>query len=322
MLLPFDNTGGFTTAAAFLNSSDSQSGTLTLRFRDEAGALIGTGGLSLAPRNRQAFALSERFSAIANRRGVAEITSSGGELNVLGLRFNPRGAFTSFETVDIEDATDTTTRSVAQIADGNNWKTTMVLVNNGAEAAPFSLRFRNPNGATLTLPVTGYGAVSELFDVIPVGGSRTIETSGASMALVQGWAELTTPQSIGGTVVFRQRGVATDSEAVVRLMPNPGPVFVLPFDNTDGLVSAAALVNHADAARSVTVTFRDEEGREILTERLTVAAKGREAFGLPDQFPRLANQRGSAEFSGGAISVLGLRFNPLGSFTSVAPIKK
>ena len=61
------------------------------------------------------------------------------------------------------------------------------------------------------------------------------------------------------------------------------------------------------------------------TSRLNVPAGGHTAFALSSLYPATARRRGTIEFRrppGGAISVIGLRFNPAASFTTIPVMTK
>jgi hypothetical protein len=157
-----------------------------------------------------------------------------------------------------------------------------------------------------------------------------LETDGTASGLSQGWAEIASTASVGGTVVFRQRVAGRpDSEAAVAITgrsATPGRL-VIPFHNTDGYVTSVALVN-ADSVSSaaVTVTLRDEEGRVLSTESLPVLnSRGQTAFELT-RFLSARNMRGTAEFSAAGVELfgLGLRFSPLpvATFTSLPALRK
>jgi hypothetical protein len=101
------------------------------------------------------------------------------------------------------------------------------------------------------------------------------------------------------------------------------PEFVLPFDDTQGFVTAMAIANQDPVQpTTVTVTLRDQNGAFLGTGTVNLAPLGRSAFVLPGQFPQTANVQGVAEFSSTNVdlSALGLRYNPIGSFTSMPPI--
>ena len=95
----FDETN-FVTAVALCNPIGSPI-TVSAVARDEQGNTVGTAVLSLAGRQRIAFALKDRpeLRSIEGKRGSVEFSSTGGSLSVLGLRFNGL-AFTSILPVE------------------------------------------------------------------------------------------------------------------------------------------------------------------------------------------------------------------------------
>jgi hypothetical protein len=323
--LPFDNTESFQTGFAVVNTGLSESA-VALKLRDENGDLIASDSMALPAHGRQALLLPGQYPQLANRRGVIEFSSPNADLSAVGLRFSPGGSFTSFQPVIPQAANmGTMTRSVSQVADGSGWKTALVLANPGIRPVAFSIVFRDPMlGTPLELPLAGINARAEYADVLPVGGVRIIETEGTSSELIQGWAEIVSSGPIGGTVIFGQGGGGgTDSEATVQILPSVGERFVLPFDNTSGFSAGLALLNKSRSDNYLTtVTLRDESGQRLTTEYLQLDAMTDMVFLLADRFPSTQDLRGSIEFSGADISALGLLFNPLGSFTSVEPIRK
>jgi hypothetical protein len=151
-------------------------------------------------------------------------------------------------------------------------------------------------------------------DIIRPGGSVTLQTLGPGAPLWQGWAELTAPDSVGGTAIFAQAlNAGSDAEGAVLLKPPAGPTFFLPFDNNSstGLLTTMALVNTSAVPTQVTVTYRDEAGNVFGQSSFGLDRSSHEAFALVDRFPSLADRRGVAEFTSGgpALAGLGLRFN-------------
>jgi hypothetical protein len=335
-LLPFDNTEGFVTAIAILNPDHTQPATVSIVFRDENGKQISTESLVVSPNDRQAFVLASQFPEVANERGVAEFNSPNIQLSAFGLRASPRHAFTSLEPIVIDNLpAPGTPATISQVADGGGWQTTIILVNAGNKLpggltelvpVPFSLTFTQANGTPWLLQVAGSEAMSEYSDVIPAGGVRIIETAGTVPVVSQGWAQVITSGSIAGTAIFRQRlSGDRDSEGAVPLSLSGTRRFVLPFDNTQGVVTVMALANQDQAQlTSVSVILRDESGQMLGNEVVELAPLGRSAFVLPTRFQETGNIRGVAEFSSPNVdlSALGLRYNPLGSFTSIPVIKK
>lgn len=213
-------------------------------------------------------------------------------------------------------------QAISQIADGTGWKTTIVLTNLDTAPASYTLRFWKGDGTAQTFPLGANGAgVQQLTGTIPVNGSQTLETPGTANTLSQGWGELTTSNAIGGTAIFRQRVQGRqDSEGSVRLTTPVSKKVLLPFDNTQGFVTALALVN-PDATKTATIaaTFFDEAGNQIAADSLSLAAHGQLPFAMPDRFAATAGKRGVAQFSTTDINLtgLGLRFSSAGAFTSV-----
>ncbi len=95
----FDETD-FVTAIAVLNPS-SGGIAVTVRARDSAGFEIGSFVLNLGPKHREALVVQNRpeMAQMRGKRGVLEISSIGGPVSVLGLRFNLL-AFTSILPVE------------------------------------------------------------------------------------------------------------------------------------------------------------------------------------------------------------------------------
>jgi hypothetical protein len=103
---------------------------------------------------------------------------------------------------------------------------------------------------------------------------------------------------------------------------------VVPFDNTNGLVTSIAVVNPMGSTETISVSFQTESGTITTGKLADIPSNGHMAFVLPTQFPALAGQRGLAEFytssagayiNSGGISLIALRANSSLAFTS-APV--
>ena len=99
-LLPIDNLQGFVTSMAIVNGNSLAGDSVSVSLRYESGQTIpmppgDPTSLFLNALGHDAFALAARFGRVANLRGVAEFRSQTGQLLGLGLRFNPRLAFTA-----------------------------------------------------------------------------------------------------------------------------------------------------------------------------------------------------------------------------------
>jgi hypothetical protein len=318
LLIPFDNAGGFATSVAVANADAAACASGVARFNDENGQRILETPFALAARNRRAFELAREYTATANRRGVAEFSCANVDLYLVGFRFNPDGAFTSIDPVDPSSDSGAGRRIVPQIADGDGWKTTMIVDNLDAVEAQVTISFFTRNGAPLNLPGIG----SQVSRRIPAGGVTTMETGGVSAALEQGWAEIASAQKVAGTAVFRQRLPASFSEGAAPLPAAGGRRLLLYFDNTAAFDTAVAIANPENTQTVVSARFLDAAGAQFGGGPLTVAARGREAFQLKGMFTATAGRRGLIELisSSADVYVVVLRFNPRFSFTSLTPV--
>lgn len=103
-VLAYDNTGGLGTGVALVNSNFLSTLTITAIFCDENGKTIGTDVFTMNSMTHQSFILTTKWPVTANRRGTVYFkTGTDIGLAVLGLRFNPQGAFTSVHSLETFD---------------------------------------------------------------------------------------------------------------------------------------------------------------------------------------------------------------------------
>jgi hypothetical protein len=219
--------------------------------------------------------------------------------------------------------------TMPQVASGGTWKTTFTLVNNGAASALARLTFTGDDGAALTLPLifpqSGLGPIlAPAVDRVLEAGATVIIESEAP-ALNQGWAELFTDGAVTGFAVFRQRLGEGEQEAVVPLETRTASGYVLAFDNMYDFVTGVAVANVASQGSVIGVVIKNDKGEHIETRELNLQPRQHTADELNAWYPSTAGKRGTIEFrppAGGRISVLGLRFNPKRSFTSIPVMPK
>ena len=85
--LIFDNTGSIANGFAMVNPL-STAVTITLMFKDESGnPFVTDNAITLPPLGHQSFVFATRYPATFGKRGTVEISTSGTQMNVLGLRF-------------------------------------------------------------------------------------------------------------------------------------------------------------------------------------------------------------------------------------------
>jgi hypothetical protein len=320
--LPFDNTSGAITGVALTDPGDvpAKSISVTLRYSDGTSQVASFP--QLASRNHQAFAIASQFPQTANRSGVAEFTSDVA-LSVVAFRFNSTGACTAFDATPAGAGATVITRPLAHAADGNGFKTTVLLTNAGTAPAPYTLRFNDDQGK---IPSSRFELeAGSLTGTIPAGGSVTIRTAGLGSAIVNGWAELTAPVSVGGSVIYSQKtALPSIQEGTATLVAAGSQHFFLPFDNTAGAITGLALTVPGNfAANNISITLRYSDGTSEVVSFPQLASRNHQAFAIAVQYPQTFNRRGVAEFvSDVALSVVAFRFNSTGAFTSfgvVAP---
>jgi hypothetical protein len=148
-----------------------------------------------------------------------------------------------------------------------------------------------------------------------------IESEAPASATLVGWAEVISSGPVAGFAIFRMRGPdGRDAEGTAPLESGGAASLILPFDNTAGFATGVALVNATSDAVIITATIRDDNGAQIGLQAVALPAMGHTSFEVAGRFSMTSGRRGIIEFSntvGGAVTGLGLRFSPFGSFTSI-----
>ena len=140
-----------------------------------------------------------------------------------------------------------------------------------------------------------------------------------------GWAQLLSSGGVSGFAVFRQTVPSGQHEAVVPVETRNAGSYILSFDNTAGFVTGVAMANTAAQGAVIGVTIRDDNGVVLQSNSVALSALGHTSFDMTFRFPVTAQRRGTVEFqtpAGGGISVLGIRFNPAGTFSTVPPLTR
>lgn len=315
LFLPFDNTPGFATGVAFAVPGQ-QAATISGSFLDDTGAAIADASkLNVAPHGHDAEVLGGPafFPATAGKRGAAHF-SAGTNIFGLGIRANGK----AFTTIEALSGVTAATKIIAHIASGGGWKTTFLLVNNGAAAAQFTLDFFGDNGNALPLPLDTGTTVSTLTATIPAGGLRIVKATNTGASTTTGWARLTVTGPISGTAIF---GLETpgqpDSEAAVPLVTEGSDELFMPFDYSPGYSTGIAFTNSNAAATTVIVKFYDEDGNVLGIGQVQIPAHGHTSAVLVSLLQSIAGKRGMVFLESDVpILALGIRANGA-AFTSL-----
>lgn len=94
VLVPFDNTPGYTTSLALVNLAQSAQ-TVAVNIRTTDGTVTNTTLGTVPALGHMAFAIPAQFPATGGLRGLAELSGSSGNLAGVALRFNSAGNFTA-----------------------------------------------------------------------------------------------------------------------------------------------------------------------------------------------------------------------------------
>jgi hypothetical protein len=229
--------------------------------------------------------------------------------------------------------------SLAHLAAEENWTTAFTLINKGSATSSIRLNFSgdaaDPTGnGPLSLPLafpqiagsSGALLADSLDRTITGNASLIIDTAGAqSPPVLVGSAQLAASGAVDGFAIFHQ--IVTTQEAVVPMETRNASSYLLPFDNTNGLVLGVAVENLSASNAVIPVIIRDENGVVISAPgaSISLGGNGHTSFVLSDPalgFPVTAEIRGTIEFDtppGGQISALGLRFTPPNNALTTIP---
>jgi len=228
--------------------------------------------------------------------------------------------------------------SMAHLAALENWTTAFTMVNKGASSATARLSLfgdaANPtSNGPLMLPLAFPQPAAALsgpllaatFDrTLAANASLIVNTSGAQVPPVfVGSAQLAATGAVDGFAIFHL--IPGAQEAVVPMETRNASSYLLPFDNTGGVVLGIAVENVSAQNAVIPVVIRGQTGAVIGTAitPISLAGNGHTSFVLSVQYPVTKFQRGTIEFdtpAGGQISVLGIRTTPLGSSTTLTTI--
>ena len=258
------------------------------------------------------------------QRGTIEFdTPAGGQISVLGIRTTQLDSTTTLTTIPALANVGTNGGSIAQIATGNGWQTTFVIVNTGTTSAQAHLKFFADNGSPLAIPIGPPGApptsTSATVDQIVAAGATLLLQSAAPLSDPSptiGSAQLTTDGHVGGFVIFRYN--PNGQEAVVPLESRNANASILAFDNTAGTSTGIAINNVSAQAVNIPVIVRDDTGNQIATDTIPLAANGHLAFTLvSDKYLVTNGIRGTIEFDAPQIGALGIRIPVAHTFTTL-----
>ena len=219
------------------------------------------------------------------------------------------------------------------LAAEGGWNTTFTFVNKGTTSAVARTSLFAPGGTALQLPIdlpqqpasASPLLASSLDQTIAPNASFLMEATGPSNvpylegSYLEGSAQLAATGAVDGFAIFHFD--PSSQEAVVPLETRPAISYLLAFDNTNGVVTGVALANFSAVHAGLPVIIRNDSGTQIGTETISLSGNGHTSFVLSTQYPVTAlYPRGTIEFDawdGDQISVLGIRYTPPGTLTTI-----
>ncbi len=212
----------------------------------------------------------------------------------------------------------TSAQRIPQIVDGGGWQTEFIITNTGQVPATYTFQFWGQNGSALALPILN-GTAGVLSGTVAPGASVFAQTPGTSATLQEGWGEVASSAPVRVTAFYRyQVGGSRDSLGTAAATQS-GNNIVIPFDNTQGNVTAIAIANtNATQAVQVTMLFETDAGVQSSIP-LTLQPHSQQAFVVTALNSAVANARGSIKFTAPTpdLAVEGLEFTQSGQFTSL-----
>jgi hypothetical protein len=246
------------------------------------------------------------------------------------------GNFTQQTFTLPEGTAGTSTRSgvIAQVAVGAGWTTTIYLINTSeTNINTAQITFRGNSGNPLPLGISytiaGYPQAlttsQQNFTMSPNTTIAIQTTEPISGPLTEGWADIFTTGGINVFAIFQQtqsNGVVAEGTSAQQGQFTSS--LVLPYDNTNGNTTTAALVSLASVPITINATIWDQNGNQLGMQMLNVPVLGRPTpFAVPTLFPFTAGKTGSIRFDNVSttdpLSGIAFSFGSLlgGSFTSV-----
>jgi hypothetical protein len=174
-----------------------------------------------------------------------------------------------------------------QIADGGGWQTTIVVSNTTSSTASASLSFYQDTtgGATQSWSLPLIESISTQNLSLAGGGTIFLHTPGTAATTSQGWGSLQASSGVVGYAIYTYRAAGhQDQDATAPGVASASRILV-PYDNTNGLVTAIAVVNPTATSETVSVSFQSETGGIVTGSLPTLPPNGHSAFVLPTQFP-------------------------------------
>jgi hypothetical protein len=197
-----------------------------------------------------------------------------------------------------------TDRFIPLVLDGGGWTTSITLVNVTRKPAVVSVTFLDRRGLNGTWKLALKASRGKIYDnaaEIPLapGMSATVATSGADSDVLAGFADVVELQDqlVAGFATLEKREAGAVVERThVPLVPANERRSVVPVDLTVGETIELSLVT-LTTSTVADIVFRNQDGVEVLTDRVPVDDAAHVRFELEDRWPALKGFRGTLEWT-------------------------
>jgi hypothetical protein len=221
--------------------------------------------------------------------------------------------------IDVSVAPGTVNEVAAHLADGNGWRTELVLVNDGQVPASYTVNFVGDNGSPLSINMVGQGKNASFTGTIPVGGSNTLQSDGSPAQTQSGYAQISSMQGVSGLAIFQSSLQPQLQEAAVPLQYYGATQLMFPYNNAAGSVTGVAIAAPGGPQQSIVAVQRSPTAQASTTDSpWPIPANGHNDWIFPVDY-----LQGVAEIdspSGTPIYGLGIRFSNF-HFTSIDGVR-
>ncbi|MCC6264739.1 MAG: hypothetical protein IT169_14265 [Bryobacterales bacterium] len=217
---------------------------------------------------------------------------------------------------------------------GNGWTTKLLFFNVSESPARFRLVFYDNTGNRASIKLRDRLAASEVTGTLQPFASVRLETDNANAAgETQVWAALEEGSgAVAAVQTFEWNGPGGQKTAATIPISDDSTddtIFV-PFDNTDGNVTALVMTNTDNlttpSPRTVVIEAFDSSGFRFFNTTRVIPSGAKPAFLIATEYPELANRKGVIRLStqgsdDSAIAVLALQADAHGNLAAVLPFE-
>jgi hypothetical protein len=320
-----DNTNSAKSGYAVANTGSSAA-TLNLTLRDRNGVIKDQAPLALPAGQHISEFAYQRFPSTAadGFEGSLEFISDQ-NVAAVALRYdnlNLEGIPPVFSTIPVSVDEAATTLYFPQVADGNGYRTNLILMNPQETGTTARFEFYRSDGTPLIVSINGTPRSSHDLP-LPARGVAHFFTDENSADLNVGWVKATSPVAILGSSIFQTRAgnrILSEAGVASSLLTRHFTAYVESLNSTE---SGLAMCNPNDTAVTLTLNLRRSTGETVASTNVSLPPRGHTARFFAQWFPH-----GFAEFEGtlevmatAPVSAVALRYdNPQLNVFATLPV--